>query len=275
MKTPKRILFITQDMHPFLPVGDDLSGIRMRNRRIPETFIQNGYESRVFMPKWGEVNDRRQQLHEVIRLSGQNVSIADSVHPVVLKVSNVLPSRMQVYFIDNEDLFGAKHGLREKVDAATNNDERCIFFCRGVLETVKKQCWEPNIIYCSGWMAALIPLYLRRCYTAVPFLNKAKIVVALDDQTYAHPFPSTFADKVLFSELTHTDVRDLNGFNVDHELLMRLAIEHADGVVCATANINPRLISLAQTKDKPLLEYNEEDSAIFDFCLGLLPAAEL
>ena len=272
MQNPKRIAFIVSDMYPFLPEED---AIRMRNRVLPELFVQQGWEARMFLPRWGEVNERKHQLHEVIRLSGQNIVIGENDHPILLKVSNVLPIRMQVYFVDNEEFFSRRRGWHAHIDKDPDNDERCIFFCRSVLETIKRQCWEPDIIYCSGWIAALIPLYLRKCYTSVPFMDKAKIVVALDDQEYKNPFPTSFGEKLLIPGLTHTDVRDWNGFNVDYELLMRQAVDNADAVIEATEGVNPRLTALAQTKDKPLLNYNEENQTILDFCQSMLPANEL
>ena len=148
MKEPKRILFVTQEIYPYLDIE---TPIRLRNRQLPEFFQSQGFETRTFMPKFGEINERRNQLHEVIRLSGINLIISDADHPLLIKVASIQSARIQIYFIDNDVYFHRRKGV---VDANgkeyKDNDERCIFFARGTLETMKKLRWTPDVIYCSG-----------------------------------------------------------------------------------------------------------------------------
>ena len=162
MKEPKRILFISQEINPYLA---EETPIRQLNRQLPEYFQGHGFETRTFMPKFGDINERRNQLHEVIRLSGMNLIIEDSDHPLLIKVASIQTARIQIYFIDNDDLFGRRKGLAnaEGVEYA-DNDDRVIFYARGVIETVKKLRWTPDVILCSGWMSALAPLYLKKAF---------------------------------------------------------------------------------------------------------------
>lgn len=255
MKEPNRILFISQEMYPFLA---EETPIRLLNRKMPEYFQSHGYETRTFMPKFGEINERRNQLHEVIRLSGMNLIIEDSDHPLLIKVASIQSARIQIYFIDNDDLFHRRKGVAdEKGVEYKDNDDRTIFFALGAVETVKKQRWTPNVIVCSGWMSALAPLYLKKAYADEPFFAKAKVVLALDDHEYATPFGTKFSDKLRVEGITNTDVRAIAGFPVGYEELMRLAIDYSDAIVYATPHVNQRLMNYAETKGKPILTYEE------------------
>jgi starch synthase len=180
MKEPNRILFVSQQIFPYL---DEETPIRALNRKLPEWFQSEKYETRTFMPKFGDINERRNQLHEVIRLSGINIIIAETDHPLLIKVASIQSARIQIYFIDNDDFFHRRKGL---VDANgveyKDNDERCIFFARGVLETVKKLRWTPNIVHCSGWMSALTPLFIKKLYSDTPFFENSKVVLSLDNE---------------------------------------------------------------------------------------------
>ena len=182
MKEPKRILFISQEINPYLA---EETPIRQLNRQLPEYFQGHGYETRTFMPKFGDINERRNQLHEVIRLSGMNLIIEDSDHPLLIKVASIQTARIQIYFIDNDDLFHRRKGVTdENGEEYADNDDRVIFYARGVIETVKKLRWTPDIILCSGWMSALAPLYLKKAFNDEPFFAKSKIVLMLDDNEY-------------------------------------------------------------------------------------------
>lgn len=262
----KKILFISQEMYP---LQSEETPIRLRNGILPLMFQRNGYEPRTFMPKWGEVNERRHQVHEVIRLSGQNIIVNEHDHPILLKVATLRPSRVQVYFIDNEEYFCHRRGVADEQGEYADNDERTIFFCRSVLESLRKFCWEPDIIVCSGWMAALVPLYLRKAYADVPFIQRAKVVLALDNEAFTKPFPTSFADKLLIPGVTLSDVRPIAGFPVEYEALMKIAIEHADGILCSSPEISPRLLAHAELREKPVLPYVETESDILAFCSSL------
>ena len=266
--------------------------MRLRNRQLPEYFQAKGFETRTFMPKFGEINERRNQLHEVIRLSGMNIIIADTDHPLLIKVASVQSARIQIYFIDNDDYFHRRKGL-VSVDGEEykDNDERCIFFARGVLETVKKLRWTPDVIYCSGWMSALVPLYLKKAYYDTPFFEKTQVVLALDDKEYQVPFSSKFAEKILVDGMLNGDVRSISGLPVGYEDLMRLAIDNSDAVVLAAETVNPRLLNYAENRGKKMLPYIEEsyevkketketkgqvqpDAKLMEFCKGLLTTEE-
>ncbi len=257
MKEPNRILFISQEMYPYLA---EETPIRMLNRKLPEYFQSHGYETRTFMPKFGEINERRNQLHEVIRLSGMNLIIQDADHPLLIKVASIQQARIQIYFIDNDDLFHRRKGVAdEQGKEYADNDDRVIFFARGVAEAVKKQRWTPNIILCSGWMTALLPLYLKTAYNDEPFFNQSKIVLSLDDMEYKTPFGTRFADKLRIDGITNSDVRSIAGFPVGYEELMRLAIDYSDAIVFSRPQVNQRLVNYAETKGKPILPYAETE----------------
>jgi len=257
MKEPKRILFISQEINPYLA---EESPIRQLNRQMPEYFQSHGFETRTFMPKFGEINERRNQLHEVIRLSGMNLIIEESDHPLLIKVASIQSARIQIYFIDNDDLFHRRKGVMDEngVEYA-DNDDRVIFYARGVIETVKKLRWTPDIIVCSGWMSALAPLYLKKAFSDEPFFANSKIVLMLDDKEYQKPFPSAFTDKLRINGISNTDVRSIAGFSVGYEELMRLAIDFSDAIVYATPQVNQRLMNYADTKGKPILLYAQTE----------------
>ena len=258
MKEPNRILFISQEIYPYMA---EETPIRMLNRQLPEYFQAHGYETRTFMPKFGEINERRNQLHEVIRLSGMNLIIEDSDHPLLIKVASIQQARIQIYFIDNDDFFHRRKGVMDEEGAEyADNDERVIFYARGAIETVKKLRWTPNIIVCSGWMSALAPLYLKRAYANEPFFANSKIVLALDDQEYSKPFGTGFVDKLRIEGISNTDVRSLAGFPVGYEELMRLAIDYSDAIVYNTPKVNQRLVNYAETKGKPILPYEAAEN---------------
>ena len=273
MKEPNRILFVTQEIYPFLDVE---TPIRLRNRQLPEFFQSKGFETRTFMPKFGDINERRNQLHEVIRLSGINLIIADSDHPLLIKVASIQSARIQIYFIDNDDYFYRRKGL---VDANgeeyKDNDERTIFFARGVLETVKKLRWTPNFVQCSGWMSALTPLFIKKLYSDTPFFENTKVILSLDDQDYAKPFGSKFSNKILGGGILNTDIRGIAGLPVGYEDLMRLAIDYSDAIILASENVNQRLLNYAQNSGKPIMPYAGDDKqAYLDFYDSLLGAKD-
>ena len=289
MKEPKRILFVSQEIYPYL---DSETPMRLRNRLLPEYFQAKGFETRTFMPKFGEINERRNQLHEVIRLSGMNIIISDTDHPLLIKVASVQSARIQIYFIDNDDYFHRRKGLMSpEGEEYKDNDERCIFFARGVLETVKKLRWTPDVIYCSGWMSALVPLYVKKLYFDTPFFENTKVVLALDDAEYKVPFSSKFAEKTLVDSMLQGDVRSISGLPVGYEDLMRLAIDNSDAVVLASENVNSRLLNYAENRGKQVLPYVEEsyevkketketkgqiqqDAKLMEFCKSLLPSEQ-
>ena len=278
MKEPKRILFISQEIYPYLA---EETPMRLLNRQLPEYFQSHGFETRTFMPKFGEINERRNQLHEVIRLSGMNLIIEDSDHPRLIKVACTQSARILVYFIDNDDLFHRRKGVMDENGVEySDNDDRVIFYARGVIETVKKLRWTPDIILCSGWMSALAPLYLKKAFNDEPFFANSKIVLMLDDHEYEKPFSTKFSDKLRIDGITNTDVRSIAGFPVGYEELMRLAVDFSDAIVYASPKVNQRVANYAETKGKPVLAYEEAEDMTaaskrqYDFFMNLLPATE-
>jgi starch synthase len=273
MKEPNRILFVSQEIYPFL---DQETPIRLLNRKLPEWFHASGCETRTFMPKFGDINERRNQLHEVIRLSGMNIIISEADHPLLIKVASIQAARIQIYFIDNDDYFYRRKGV---VDANgeeyKDNGERSIFFARGVLESVKKLRWTPDVVHCSGWMSALTPLFLKKLYADTPFFKDTKVILSLDDQEYTTPFSSKFSNKILGGGILNSDIRTIAGLPVGYEDLMRLAIDYSDAIVLASENVNQRLLNYAQNSGKPILSYAGEDKqAYIDFYNSLLGKAD-
>ena len=273
MKEPNRILFVSQEIYPFL---DQETPIRLLNRKLPEWFHASGCETRTFMPKFGDINERRNQLHEVIRLSGMNIIISEADHPLLIKVASIQAARIQIYFIDNDDYFYRRKGV---VDANgeeyKDNDERSIFFARGVLESVKKLRWTPDVVHCSGWMSALTPLFLKKLYADTPFFKDTKVILSLDDQEYTTPFSSKFSNKILGGGILNSDIRTIAGLPVGYEDLMRLAIDYSDAIVLASENVNQRLLNYAQNSGKPIMPYAGDDKqAYLDFYDSLLGAKD-
>ena len=259
----KKILFITQEITPFVPESERA----LIGRNLPQAIQERGHEIRTFTPKWGIINERRNQLHEVIRLSGMNLIIDDTDHPLIIKVATMLPSRMQVYFIYNEDYF--QHNLVKELETETSpedNDERSIFFVRGTLETVKKLRWIPNIIHCHGWITALSTIYLKHIYNEDPVFKNAKVVLSLyENDSFATPLNSRLAEKMEMDGIPKECLTCIEGKETDYDALMQLAIANADGVIQYGKNVNPELIKSVKEKGIPFLPYEERENYIDDY----------
>lgn len=250
MKDPKRVLFVNSEIYPYLPETE----ISIIGRYLPQGIQESGKEIRTFMPRYGCVNERRNQLHEVIRLSGMNMVIHDIDRPLVIKVASISSARMQVYFIDNDDYFHRKT-IYETEDGKfmEDNDERAIFFARGILETVKKLRWKPDIVHCSGWISYLVPLYLKKAYKNDPIFSDAKVVVSLYNEYPEAEFSPDMKTKALTSGVRAKDVEMLktpNGIN-----LARLAIQYADAAILGAENISPEVTAYIGSRKLPVLEY--------------------
>ncbi len=258
--SPQKVLFISQEINPYLPE----TPISALCRQLPQAIQEKGYEARMFMPKYGCINERRNQLHEVIRLSGMNLIIDDTDHPLIIKVATLQNSRMQVYFIDNDDYF-QRHPASEleTVSSPEDNDERSIFFVRGVAETVKKLRWDPVIIHCSGWITAAAPAYFKRVYNDDPSFKKAKIVYSLLDDELVAPLDPTMPKKMKMDGVSDKQTGSIRNKTIDHNALCRLAMDHADAIVQGRANVNPELIEYAKNTGKPFLPYPGEDAEAF------------
>ena len=172
----KKVLYINQEIFPYVPESE----MSVMGKEVPHRIQEGGYEIRTFMPKWGNINERRGNLHPVIRLSGMNIIIDDTDQPLLIKVATIPNTRIQVYFIDNDDYFMKRQmTVDEQGQEYADNGERAIFFARGVLETVKKLRWSPDIIHCQGWMSAVIPLYVKTAYRDEPAFANTKVVSSL------------------------------------------------------------------------------------------------
>lgn len=250
----KRVLYITQEIFPYLPE----SNIATTCRHLPQAIQEKGREIRTFMPRFGNINERRNQLHEVIRLSGMNLIIDDTDHPLIIKVASIQSARMQIYFIDNDDFFNRKF-TTEDADGIEfdDNDERSIFYVRGVMETIKKLRWIPDVIHCHGWMTALTPLFIKKAYADDPCFKNSKVVYSLYEDEMKKPFTPSFADKVLLDGISPEDVKELNG-ETDFVKLTDFAIKYADGIIQSSANINANVLKSAEKSGKPLLGFNPD-----------------
>mgnify|MGYP001806552496 CR=1 FL=1 len=244
MEKPK-VLYVCQEIATYLPDSE----IALISRYLPQGIQERGNEIRSFLPRYGCINERRNQLHEVIRLSGMNIIIDDTDHPLIIKVASLQQARMQVYFIDNEDFFQRKQLFaNEEGVEFDDNDERMIFFARGVLETVKKLRWSPSIVHCHGWMSAMLPLYLKKTFYEDPIFKKSKVIYSLYNSEFKKTFPNKFADKVLFDGINTSDVdivRDPTYVNVN-----KLAMNFSDAIIAGSKELDPELIEYAKSTGK-------------------------
>ncbi len=252
----KKILFINQEITPYVPE----TAMSLLGRDVPQKMQESGFEIRTFMPKWGNINERRGQLHEVIRLSGMNLIIDDTDHPLIIKVASIPTSRLQVYFIDNEDYFLRRPLMTtdENGEEYADNGERAIFFARGVLETVKKLRWIPDVIVCQGWMGAVIPFYIKTAYHEEPSFANTKVVTSIFAEQMKNGLDDNFKKCVEFREATSELLASYND-KFDFRELGKMAIDFSDGVIAAEADSNATLMEYAKTKGTPTLDYAGED----------------
>ncbi len=257
MKETKKILFVNSEITPYLPE----TTISSVGRYLPQGIQESGKEIRSFMPRYGNINERRNQLHEVIRLSGMNIVVNDIDRPLIIKVASISSARMQVYFIDNEDYFHRKFVYAgEDGKFFEDNDERAIFFARGVLETVKKLRWKPDIIHCQGWMSHVLPVYLKKVYKDDPIFTDCKVVLSLYDEISQETFADDMKAKMILPGIKGKDldiIKEANGIN-----LAKLAIQNADGVIYGSAALPAELQEYVSASKLPVLPYvDQSDSA--------------
>ncbi len=250
-----RVLFISQDITPYL----DETQIGKVARKLPQGIQERGKEIRTFMPKYGCINERRHQLHEVIRLSGMNLVINDVDHPLIIKVASIPTARMQVYFIDNEEYFSRKATLSDKNSGKffDDNDERAMFFVRGVAETVKKLGWQPDIIHCHGWFTSLMPLYIKKYYQEDPLFADTKVVISVYEDEFPKVLNKKFIDKLSFDGFNKKDIKHLSEESNCLNMLKQ-SIEYADGVIQASEKLNPELEKCIKKSGKAFLGYKND-----------------
>ena len=253
----KRVLFISQEITPYLPESE-MSKI---SRCLPQGIQEKGREIRTFMPRYGSVNERRNQLHEVIRLSGMNLVINDADHPLIIKVASIQTARMQVYFIDNEDYFQRKNVLKDNKGVEfEDNDERAVFFARGVLETVIKLRWAPDLIHCHGWLASLVPLYIKKAYHDEPLFENSKVVYSVYDEPYSSLLSASVKEHVKIDGIKDEDIELLG--EPAYDSMVKLGIQHADAIIQGSEKVNPEFLSFADQCNKPRLAYHPEETYV-------------
>ena len=248
MTKAKKILFVTQEMMPFVPETE----MAQMGRYLPQAVQEKSREIRSFMPKWGTINERRNQLHEVIRLSGINIVVDDTDHPLVIKVASIPAARMQIYFIDNDDFFMRRNmATDEEGKEYEDNAERAAFYARGVLETIKKLKWAPDIIHCQGWMGSFLPLYIKTAYAEEPSFRDCKVIFTPETQTFISSVPANMDGIIAFRNATISATRGL-GEKKLVPMLNKLGIKYADGIGFLAEN--EELTKYAEGLGKPCLQ---------------------
>lgn len=262
-----KVLFIAQEISPYVPD----THLSLLTRAVSQDLQSHKLEVRVFTPKYGCINERRNQLHEVIRLSGLNLPIDDNDHPLIIKVATLLPTRLQVYFIDNDDYFltTSPGAILETALTPEVNDERMMFFALGVLETVKKLRWCPAVVHCSGWLAALVPLFLKDKYKDDPTFPASKIVLSLHSESFDNQLDIRLYDKMKMAGFAPRTLTPLRKKKADWLALNKMAIDHSDAFIIADANVPQELIDYALATKKPVLRAEEGEDisghAVLDF----------
>lgn len=250
----KRILFISQEVTPYLSASEHSSF----GKELPHLFHANGYEARLFMPRYGSVNERRNQLHEVIRLSGINIPIGDADHPLIIKVASLPPAKIQAYFIDSDDFFQKLESDEDEVGSnREDNDERLIFYTHGTVETAKKLRWDPDVIVCTGWMSLLAPLYLRKIYNDEPSFKKSKIVTIFDGSSFKGTFDPKFVAKLKAEGVKDSDLKLLKGKELTPGTIQTLAAKHSNALIFQTDEIAPELSAFLEGSKAKILKASD------------------
>ena len=249
-----RILYVASEINPFLEISEVAEFLR----KLPQAMQERGMEIRILIPRFGLINERKNRLHEVVRLSGINISVGDDEKPLVIKVASVPNAKLQVYFLDNEDYFQRKSVFLDKEDRFyDDNDERAIFFCKGALETVKKLGWSPHIVHCTDWMTALIPMYLKTTYKNDPVFKDTKSIFTVYNNKFEHKFEDDILEKAKMVDISDENLANLR--SADFEGFIKIGCQYADVVVKANEAVNESLnIILNELPDKKI------DAAIED-----------
>lgn len=255
--TGTKVLYVSQEITPYLPESE----MSVIGRNLPQAIQEKGREIRTFMPKYGCINERRNQLHEVIRLSGMNIIIDDTDHPLIIKVASIQAARMQVYFIDNDDYFQRKFIFTDEQGVFfDDNDERAMFFARGVLETVKKLQWPPDVIHCHGWFSGLLSVYIKKMYDDDPVFRKSKVVVSLYDHEFNKMLHKDFAKKLSMDGIPLEDLKVVE--KPDYVNYCKLIVNMSDGIIIGSKEINKDVLSYIQKSNTLLLPYQNNDTYV-------------
>ena len=252
-----KVLYVSQEITPYLPESE----ISKVARYLPQGVQEKGNEIRTFMPKYGNINERRNQLHEVIRLSGMNIIIDETDHPLIIKVASIQAARMQVYFIENEDYFQRKFVLEDEHGKPfEDNDERAIFFARGVLETVKKLRWAPDIVHCLGWFGSLVPLYLKKAYHDDPIFTNVKVVYSVYNDKFEGELRSSFREKLMLEGVSAKDLEVMD--DLSWESVMKLALKHSDAVIYGSSEMPEAIPAFVDHLGIRALDYQDEEKFV-------------
>ena len=250
-----KIIFVSQEISPYLTGSDNARW----GRSLPQSIQSRKYEVRTFMPDYGDINERRNQLHEVIRLSGMNIVIGDNDHPLVVKVASMQPSRIQVYFIDNDDYFQKLDTDADSFGSnRSDNDERMIFFARGTMETARKLQWEPKIMEVSGWVSAFVPLYMKRLFNDSPSFCKTGLVYTVLPQDRVAPLDPGLFDKLVAEGVAEEDLARFRDLPLDTTFLYKMAIAYSDAVVFQTEEPDPELTAWCESNGKSWKHFTGE-----------------
>jgi starch synthase len=250
----KRILYVSSEVIPYLPETE----IASMSFEAPQMVNSKGGQIRIFMPRYGNINERRHQLHEVIRLSGMNLVINDFDMPLIIKVASIPKERIQVYFIDNEEYFKRKATFTdEDGNLFPDNDERAIFFAKGVVETVKKLNWSPDIIHVQGWLASLLPLYLKKYYASEPLFSQSKIITSVYNQGFEGALNSELINKVAFDGIDPDTIQDLK--DPTYKNLMKVTVENSDAVIVGSAELDEDLMEIITAAKIPTLPHKKKE----------------
>lgn len=255
-----RILYVCQEITPYLPESD----MSVLCRALSQGMQERGYEIRTFMPRYGLINERRNQLHEVIRLSGMNLIIGDNDHQLIIKVASIPSARVQIYFIDNEDYYRRKAVISDETGFFSDNDERAIFFARGVLETVKKLRWSPDIVHIHGWFSSIVPIYLRNTFADDPIFQDVKIVVSLYNDEFPGELEPDFKAKIAGEGVPEEKLDLLT--SPTYQNLMKYVLSYADGVILETPMPDGTLLKYLKKSKKPLLAFQDKSTPAYLDC---------
>ena len=250
----KRILYVSSEVVPYLAENE----VSLLSYDVPKMINDQGGQIRIFMPRYGNINERRHQLHEVLRLSGMNLVVNDLDMPLIIKVASIPKERIQVYFIDNDEYFKRKATFSDEEGVLyPDNDERAIFFAKGVVETVKKLNWVPDIIHVHGWMASLLPIYMKHYYKDEALFSETKIVTSVYSQSFEGSLDAEMINKIKFDGVPQDAIQELELPN--YENLIKAAIKHSDGVIIASENVSGSLTKFIQSSEKPFLPFASKD----------------
>ena len=255
MSAKKRILFIANEMSPYLEMTEFAEIVN----KLAVLSNDNNMEVRCIMPKFGVINERRHRLHEVVRLSGINVSIDNDDYPLTIKVASLPNARLQIYFLDNEDYFKRKSIFTDEKDIwFEDNGLRTVLFCKGALETVKKFGWPPDIIHCSGWMTGLIPMLIRTAYKKEPVFSNSKIIYTIGQSTFKDKLGSDFLKLATIND--NVTKKELEPFkDVNNIAMFRGGASFAEAITFGADNTDKKLSDdFSKVKGKKILKYNAE-----------------